>query len=137
MTCDMTYSMTMEDWNEMLEERKLAMELEDDYDSDCESEEKENCNICDARLNNHNYGNVCKKHIPSYALWDDDLEDMVEEFKEPIEVEDAPPPCVLNNLELPEVDWTEWDNYIDYNGGYYDSGYEDDMYEDEGFLEMF
>ena len=44
--------------------------FEDDYDY----EEKENCEICDEVLVNHVYGNVCKKHVPSYALYDDDEE---------------------------------------------------------------
>jgi hypothetical protein len=35
-------------------------------------EEKENCEICEEVLVNHVYGNVCKKHIPSYALYDDE-----------------------------------------------------------------
>lgn len=40
--------------------------------SEYEYEEKENCEICEEVLVNHVYGNVCKKHIPSYALYDDD-----------------------------------------------------------------
>jgi hypothetical protein len=149
MTCDM--DMTFEDWNEMLEERKLAMDIgeydcgqvdNDDYDDDYdgESEEKENCNICHAYLKNHNYGNVCKKHIPSYALWDDDTENeiIVEDIEDNKDIEMAPP-CVLSHVD---IDWNEWNDYIDWNGGDYDSGYEDNGYEDngyedEGYLEMF
>jgi hypothetical protein len=39
---------------------------------DEEYKEKDNCEICEDVLVNHVYGNVCKKHIPSYALYDDD-----------------------------------------------------------------
>lgn len=31
--------------------------------------EESNCNICGDILLSHIYGNVCAKHIPSYALW--------------------------------------------------------------------
>lgn len=37
-------------------------------------EEKENCEICGDVLMSHVYGNVCKKHVPSYALYDDEEE---------------------------------------------------------------
>jgi hypothetical protein len=36
----------------------------------------DNCTYCGNVLQNHAYGNICGKHIPSYALWDDsDYED--------------------------------------------------------------
>jgi hypothetical protein len=38
-------------------------------------EEKENCEICEEVLVNHVYGNVCKKHIPSYALYVEEEDD--------------------------------------------------------------
>jgi hypothetical protein len=41
---------------------------------DEEYEEKENCEICGDVLMSHVYGNVCKKHVPSYALYDDEEE---------------------------------------------------------------
>jgi hypothetical protein len=106
-------------YKEEMNERKLAMEL-GEYDcgqSDYDYEENENCNICHDILKNHNYGNVCKKHIPSYALWDN-------------EIEDFPPPCIISNLEYEDI-MNEMEIYIDYDNGY-DSGYEDDMYLDEG-----
>ena len=63
---------------EELYERLLAIEY-DEYDcGQCseeeldDEEELENCTICNCRLENHKYGNVCVKHIPSYALWDDE-----------------------------------------------------------------
>ena len=31
-----------------------------------------NCTYCGDILRNHAYGNICGKHIPSYALWDND-----------------------------------------------------------------
>ena len=34
-----------------------------------EEEEEEYCTICNNRLESHIYGNVCGRHIPSYALW--------------------------------------------------------------------
>ena len=40
------------------------------YDIDEDEDETENCTYCGAKLKNHVYGNICEKHIPSYALWD-------------------------------------------------------------------
>jgi hypothetical protein len=42
------------------------------YEDEDVYEEKENCEICEEVLVNHIYGNICKKHIPSYALYDDE-----------------------------------------------------------------
>lgn len=44
-----------------------------DYESEDENENEQrldNCTYCDVKLRNHAYGNICGKHIPSYALWD-------------------------------------------------------------------
>jgi hypothetical protein len=66
---------------------------EDYVDEDeFEDEEKDNCEICEDVLVNNKYGNVCKKHIPSYALYDN--EDYVEsdvesEFLEDVKNEDV------------------------------------------------
>ena len=79
---------------EELHERMLAIE-NGEYDcgqcSDSEfdeffeeeiEEELENCTICNSHLENHKYGNVCAKHIPSYALWDEDDEEYEDEHDE-------------------------------------------------------
>ena len=71
---------------EELNERLLAIECgeydcgqcdddlisQESFDDEEEYEEKENCEICEEVLVSHVYGNVCKKHIPSYALYDND-----------------------------------------------------------------
>lgn len=50
-----------------LEEREK--EEQEEYDI-CEGR-LDNCTYCGDKLRNHVYGNICGKHIPSYALWDD------------------------------------------------------------------
>lgn len=48
-----------------------CQEIADDAsDISVASTVKSNCNICGDHLENHDYGNVCVKHIPSYALWE-------------------------------------------------------------------
>lgn len=44
------------------------IESQNKYQED-EENEKTNCNICGDILVSHIYGNVCGRHIPSYALW--------------------------------------------------------------------
>ena len=39
------------------------------YYTEHQEDNRINCNICDDILISHIYGNVCAKHIPSYALW--------------------------------------------------------------------
>jgi len=82
--CKITNKFTFEDnenreaFYEGVYERMLAIQNEEydygQYNEEFE-EEKDNCEICNDVLLNHIYGNVCKKHIPSYALYDDDEED--------------------------------------------------------------
>lgn len=52
-------------------------------DSEYEEDKKDYCEICNDILLNHMYGNVCKKHIPSYALHDDKMykEMILQEFE--------------------------------------------------------
>jgi hypothetical protein len=101
--CKITNKFTFEDnenreaFYEGVYERMLAIQNEEydygQYDEEFEEEEKDNCEICNDVLLNHIYGNVCKKHIPSYALYDDDDEeefddDDEEEFDEDNEEDD-------------------------------------------------
>lgn len=37
------------------------------------------CNYCGDTLENNLYGNVCARHVPSYALWDEPEEDIYSE----------------------------------------------------------
>ena len=100
--CKITNKFTFEDnenreaFYEGVYERMLAIQNEEydygQYDEEFE-EEKDNCEICNDVLLNHIYGNVCKKHIPSYALYDDDddeeeFDDDEEEFDEDNEDDD-------------------------------------------------
>lgn len=49
---------------------------ENDEQENWEDEPKlDNCTYCGDILRNHTYGNICGKHIPSYALWDHTPED--------------------------------------------------------------
>lgn len=48
----------------------LTYDTESEYVNYEEENSKDYCNICNDILLNHIYGNVCKKHIPSYALHD-------------------------------------------------------------------
>lgn len=50
---------------------------------DEKEDQKDYCEICNDILLNHMYGNVCKKHIPSYALHDDKMykEMILQEFE--------------------------------------------------------
>lgn len=98
--CKITNKFTFEDnenreaFYEGVYERMLAIQNEEydygQYDEEFEEEEKDNCEICNDVLLNHIYGNVCKKHIPSYALYDDEEEfdDDEEEFDEDNEEDD-------------------------------------------------
>ncbi|HBS53635.1 MAG TPA: hypothetical protein DD806_06520 [Flavobacterium sp.] len=55
-----------------------GIEIDTDIDSDTKDKNEEhldNCTYCGDILRNHAYGNICGKHIPSYALWDDMVED--------------------------------------------------------------
>ena len=62
--------------SEIEEEFEEDSEIEDSEIEDSENEEpKDYCNICNDILLNHIYGNVCKKHIPSYALHDLEMYD--------------------------------------------------------------
>ena len=88
--CKITNKFTFEDnenreaFYEGVYERMLAIQNEEyDYGQYEEfDEEKDNCEICNDVLLNHIYGNVCKKHIPSYALYDEEEEFDDEEEEE-------------------------------------------------------
>ena len=70
-------------------------------DSNSESEYENDliyCNICSDILLNHIYGNVCKKHIPSYSLYD--LETYDEASLEEL---NTLPRSKLNKLMTPTV----------------------------------
>lgn len=58
-------------------EEDIEEEFESDSEEEIEEEEtpKDYCNICNDILLTHIYGNVCKKHIPSYALHDLEMYD--------------------------------------------------------------
>ena len=89
----------------------LEMKMECDLEIECDYKAS-NCNICDEKLVNHDYGNVCIKHIPSYALWDEDskeLEDSEEFYEELSERK------LANELD-------------DYNQDYNNYGYGEDNY---------
>jgi hypothetical protein len=59
--------------NSEIDEKELEQrekEEQEEYNF-CEGRRLDNCTYCGDKLRNHAYGNICGKHIPSYALWDD------------------------------------------------------------------
>jgi len=48
-------------------EEIIDTEIDEDETEECVN----NCTYCGDILRNHIYGNICGKHIPSYALWED------------------------------------------------------------------
>jgi hypothetical protein len=56
--------------SEIDEKEQREKEEQEEYDI-CEGRRLDNCTYCGDILRNHAYGNICGKHIPSYALWDD------------------------------------------------------------------
>jgi hypothetical protein len=58
-------------------EFKPSESEEIDSQEEIEEEPKDYCNICNDILLTHIYGNVCKKHIPSYALHDLEMYDIL------------------------------------------------------------
>jgi hypothetical protein len=61
---------------EFEEDSETESEIEEEFEEDSSIEEpKDYCNICNDILLSHIYGNVCKKHIPSYALHDLEMYD--------------------------------------------------------------
>lgn len=60
--------------NSEIDEKELEQrekEEQEEYNF-CEGRRLDNCTYCGNVLRNHAYGNICGKHIPSYALWDND-----------------------------------------------------------------
>jgi hypothetical protein len=69
--------------SEIDEKEQREKEEQEEYNF-CERQQREqeeyvtnepvldNCTYCGVKLRNHAYGNICGKHIPSYALWDND-----------------------------------------------------------------
>lgn len=48
-------------------------DIELNTDKDFENDDiEENCTYCGDILKDHIYGNICEKHVPSYALWDNE-----------------------------------------------------------------
>lgn len=90
----------------------LEMKMECDLEMECDYEAS-NCNICDEKLLNHDYGNVCIKHIPSYALWDEDSE-----VEEPEDYEELSERKLSNELDGYGYDYYEDDYGYDSYGGY-------------------
>ena len=53
----------------------IELNTEDDFenaDTEDDDIEEENCTYCGDILKDHIYGNICEKHVPSYALWDNE-----------------------------------------------------------------
>ena len=48
-----------------------------ELNTDCD---KKNCTYCGDILDNDMYGNICEKHIPSYALWDNEYKHRYQQF---------------------------------------------------------
>lgn len=85
----------------------------------------ENCTYCGVKLRNYTYGNICGKHIPSYALWDnpEDYNSNYSSFYEEL--------CERKlAIELDEYDYGQ--DYGQYERSDIDDGY---GYECEGMEE--
>ena len=94
----------------------IELNTDKDCDDDCDDDiEEENCTYCGAILKDHMYGNICEKHVPSYALWDNEenLNDREAFYEELSERRLA--------IELDEYDCGQDDS--SYDDGY---GYEDE-----------
>ena len=53
----------------------IELNTKDDFenaDTEDDDIEEENCTYCGDILKDHIYGNICEKHVPSYALWDNE-----------------------------------------------------------------
>jgi len=104
-----------------------------DTEIDCDEEPVDNCTYCGDILRNHAYGNICGKHVPSYALWETDVNDKdsnysafyeeLSERKLAIELDEYD--CGQDDIEDDRYNY-ENDRY-DYDQGF---GYEDECFEE-------
>lgn len=95
---------------------EFKFECDEIIKQDDDKIKKKNCTYCDDILVDYRYGNICGKHVPSYALWDHTPEDPDSFYEE------------LSERKLA----TELDVEIDieyYNQGYEDYNYEYDRYD--------
>lgn len=113
----------------------------DNYDDDDnEIEKKENCTYCNDILEDHTYGNICKKHIPSYALYEESYEDLSNENEYYEELSERKLPNELDgyndeyNNEYNETSDDEYNERSDDECRYYEDegyGHENEGYQDE------
>ena len=113
---------------------EFKFRCDDDCDDSCDDScgiedeiKRENCTYCGVKLRNHIYGNICKKHVPSYALWDNMPEDYNSNYSAFYEELSERKLAI----ELDEYDCGQDDDRYNYE----DDRYEYDQglgYEDEG-----
>jgi len=97
---------------------EFKLECDEEQEEEQEEEEEQyNCTICGDILYDNTYGNICKMHVPSYSLWEDNLS--TEEFYEEISERKLA-------IELDDLDYGQC---YDDNGIFYDDADIDKLYQ--------
>lgn len=117
--------------NSEIEKEQREKEEQEEYDSN--EQRLANCTSCGDKLRNHAYGNICEKHIPSYALWDND--DTVEDSDSNYSAfyEELSERKLAIELDLYDCGQDDYDDRYDSRSDI-DQGY---GYEDEGCEECY
>jgi hypothetical protein len=107
----------------------LTMDFEEIKELEVIEEKEINCTWCGDILKNHLYGNICGKHTPSYALWDEHDTQSDDEMSE-YEYNKHEDLHTQPDDEMSEYEFNDYDQLYD---DYQSQGYECECYEESGY----